>query len=87
MAARSVRVYTRHTPNFRYGDSCRSQRRVRCAVPLGGARNIDLSWDIVNVTNRVNLENPTGNRASANFMVPNTVGFRRQMQVGLRFRF
>jgi hypothetical protein len=59
----------------------------RYAVPLGGARNLDLSWDIFNVTNRLNFENPTGNRASANFMVPNTVGFPRQMQLGVRFRF
>jgi hypothetical protein len=59
----------------------------RYAVPLGGARNLDLSWDIFNLTNRLNFENPTGNRASGNFMVPNTVGFPRQMQVGVRFRF
>ena len=59
----------------------------RYALPLGGARNLDLSWDIFNVTNRVNFENPTGNRASANFMVPTTVGFPRQMQLGVRFRF
>ena len=59
----------------------------RYAIPLGGARNLDLSWDVFNVSNRLNYEPPTGNRASANFMVPNTVGFPRQMQLGVRFRF
>jgi len=59
----------------------------RYAIQLGGSRAVDLSWDIFNVTNRVNYENPTGNRASANFMVPTVVGFPRQMQLGVRFRF
>jgi hypothetical protein len=59
----------------------------RYAVPLGGVRHLDLSWDIFNVTNRLNFQNPTGNRASDLFMVPNTVSFPRQMQLGVRFRF
>ena len=59
----------------------------RYDIPIGGSRHLDLSWDIFNVTNRVNYQNPTGNRASAQFMVPNTVGFPRQMQFGVRVRF
>ncbi len=59
----------------------------RYAVPLGGAKNIDISVDIFNVTNRLNFQNPVGNRASGSFMVPNTVSVSRQMQLGVRFRF
>ena len=33
------------------------------------------------------VTNPTGNRSSAQFMVPIAAGFARQMQFGFRFRF
>ena len=62
---------------------------LRYQIPLGnnGRRGLDLFYDMFNVTNRVNYVNPTGNRASAIFMVPTAAQFPRQMQMGARFRF
>ena len=61
---------------------------VRYQIPLGSSdRSLDLFYDMFNVTNRVNYVNPTGNRASANFMVPTAAQFPRQMQMGVRLRF
>ena len=48
---------------------------------------LDLFYDMFNVINRANLVNPTGNRASATFMVPTAAQFPRQMQFGARIRF
>jgi hypothetical protein len=60
----------------------------RYQVPLGGGlESLDLFYDIFNVTNRTNLVSPTGNRASANFMVATAAQFPRQMQFGVRVRF
>jgi outer membrane receptor protein involved in Fe transport len=52
-----------------------------------GVTSIDLFYDIFNVLNRTNYVPPTGNRASANFMVPTAAQFPRQMQLGVRVRF
>jgi carboxypeptidase family protein/TonB-dependent receptor-like protein len=62
---------------------------LRYQIPLGsnGRRGLDLFYDMFNVTNRVNYVNPTGNRASATFMVPTAAQFPRQMQMGARIRF
>jgi len=60
----------------------------RYALPVaGGPANVDLFYDIFNVINRENLVAPTGNRRSANFMIPTSAQFPRQMQFGLRVRF
>lgn len=60
----------------------------RYALPLGGGlQSLDLFYDIFNLLNRENLVTPTGNRASANFMVPTAAQFPRQMQCGIRVRF
>ena len=61
---------------------------VRYSIPIGVALDsIDLFYDIFNVTNRENLVPPTGNRRSANFLVPTAARFARQMQFGVRVRF
>jgi hypothetical protein len=52
-----------------------------------GVDSLDLFYDIFNVLNRTNFVPPTGNRASANFMVPTAAQFPRQMQFGVRVRF
>jgi hypothetical protein len=52
-----------------------------------GVTSVDLFYDIFNLLNRTNYVPPTGNRASANFMVPTAAQFPRQMQFGLRVRF
>jgi hypothetical protein len=53
----------------------------------GGLDSLDFFYDIFNVINRENLVAPTGNRASANFMVSTAAQFPRQMQFGIRLRF
>jgi hypothetical protein len=62
---------------------------IRYQIPLGNnnRRGLDLFYDMFNVTNRVNYVNPSGNRASALFMVPTAAQFPRQMQMGVRLRF
>jgi hypothetical protein len=60
----------------------------RYQLPINkGLDSIDLFYDIFNIMNRTNLLPPTGNRASANFMVATSAQFPRQMQFGVRVRF
>jgi hypothetical protein len=60
----------------------------RYQLPLGNRlESLDLFYDIFNLTNRTNFVAPTGDRSSANFMVPTAAQFPRQMQFGLRLRF
>lgn len=60
----------------------------RYQVPLGkGFNSLDLFYDIFNITNRTNEVPPTGNRASANFMIATAAQFPSQMQFGVRVRF
>ena len=60
----------------------------RYQIPLaGGLESLDLFYDIFNLINHENLIAPTGNRASAVFMVPRAAQFPRQMQFGIRVRF
>jgi hypothetical protein len=49
--------------------------------------NLGLFWEIYNATDRVNFGNPTGNRRSANFLVPVRANSPRTMQIGLRYSF
>jgi hypothetical protein len=61
---------------------------VRYQIPIGrGLDSVDLFYDIFNLTNRENFVPPTGNRRSANFLVPTAARFARQMQFGIRVRF
>jgi len=60
----------------------------RYQIPLGGGlESLDLFYDVFNLINHENLIAPTGNRASATFMVPTAAQFPRQMQFGVRVRF
>jgi hypothetical protein len=70
------------------------QRRVDLSLAkgfsLGGARNIELRWDIFNVFNTVNyaLPNNVIGAATTDFgKITDSVGGPRVMQVGARFRF
>jgi hypothetical protein len=49
--------------------------------------SIDLFYDVFNIFNRENLVPPTGNRRSANYMIPTAAQFPRQMQFGVRVQF
>jgi hypothetical protein len=61
---------------------------IRYQIRLGGGFDShDLFYDIFNILNRTNYVPPTGNRASAAFMVPTAAQFPRQMQFGIRVRF
>ncbi|HET9358106.1 MAG TPA: carboxypeptidase-like regulatory domain-containing protein [Vicinamibacterales bacterium] len=86
--------------NLGYGNLGRNelrgfwQRRVDLslakAFALGGARNIELRWDIFNVFNTVNyaLPNNVIGAATTDFgKITDSVGGPRVMQVGARFRF
>jgi hypothetical protein len=64
--------------------------RVGYALRVGGHRRIELSADIFNVTNRTNFANPTGNQASAQFLLLtaySTSYTPRKAQVGVRVEF
>jgi hypothetical protein len=49
--------------------------------------SLGLFWEIYNATDHVNFGNPTGNRRSANFLVPVRANSPRTMQLGLRYTF
>ena len=60
----------------------------RYQIPINrGVNSLDLFYDVFNLANRTNYVPPTGNRASASFMVPTAAQFPRQMQFGIRVRF
>jgi hypothetical protein len=60
------------------------------AVRVRSTRTLDIFGEIFNVTDRVNFDNPTGDRRSGQFLVPTTLrggGFPRQFQLGARLGF
>ena len=60
----------------------------RYQLPLGGRlESLDFFFDMFNVFNHLNEVAPTGNRQSANFMVPTSANFPYQSQLGVRLRF
>jgi len=64
--------------------------RVGWRFRAGGAKTVDLTADLINVTNRANFVNPTGDRRSTNFLLLTTLyggGQPLQAQVGIRFGF
>ena len=61
---------------------------ARFQLPLGGRlESLDFFFDMFNVFNHLNEVAPTGNRQSANFMVPTAANFPYQSQLGIRLRF
>ena len=64
--------------------------RFGYAIKVGGARRVELSADLFNMTNRTNFANPTGNQASAQFLLLtaySTSYAPRKAQLGVRFEF
>lgn len=64
--------------------------RIGYRLRVRSTRTLDVFGEIFNVTNRVNFNNPTGDRHVEQFLVPTTLrggGFPRQFQLGARFRF
>ena len=64
--------------------------RIGYRLRVKNTRTLDMFGEIFNVTNRVNFDNPTGDRRSGQFLVPTTLrggGFPRQFQLGARFGF
>jgi hypothetical protein len=66
--------------------------RVGYRARLGGRRTLDIFADIFNATDRVNFQNPGGNRrVQADFLrfanLTGGSGFPRQVQLGARFGF
>jgi len=64
--------------------------RFGYAIKVGGARRLELSADLFNLTNRTNFANPTGNQASAQFLLMtaySTSYAPRKAQLGVRFEF
>lgn len=64
--------------------------RFGYAVHVGGARRLEVSADLFNLTNRTNFLNPTGNQASTQFLLLtaySTSYTPRKAQLGLRLEF
>jgi outer membrane receptor protein involved in Fe transport len=61
--------------------------RFQYVFNLPRRASLGLFCEIYNATDRVNFGNPTGNRRSANFLVPVTAGDPRTMQLGIRYTF
>jgi hypothetical protein len=61
--------------------------RLQYNLNLVGRQTSSFFWEIYNATNRVNFVNPTGNRRSANFLVPVATHGARTMQLGFRYTF
>lgn len=60
---------------------------VRLQYVLGGRRNMGVYWEVYNLTNRVNFNNPIGNRRSRFFGTPIVADEARSMQLGIRYTF
>ena len=51
--------------------------RIGYRLRVKNTRTLDVFGEIFNVTNRVNFDNPTGDRRSGQFLVPTTLTRRR----------
>jgi len=64
--------------------------RVGYGIRVGGRRKLEISADLFNLTNRTNFANPTGNQASAQFLLLtaySTSYSPRKAQIGARLEF
>lgn len=64
--------------------------RIGWRIKAAKGRTVDLTADVINVTNRANFVNPTADRRSTNFLLLTTLyggGQPRQAQVGIRLGF
>lgn len=62
---------------------------LRAQYLLGLPQRQSLSFfvEVFNALNKINYGNPTGNRNSANFMIPVEAGTMRSAQMGIRYTF
>jgi hypothetical protein len=61
--------------------------RVQYVHTLPAAQTIGFFWEIYNATNRVNFDNPIGNRRSSDFGTSVVADDPRSMQLGFRYTF
>jgi hypothetical protein len=50
-------------------------------------RTVGFYWEVYNLTNRNNFDNPIGNRRSSQFQETVVADVARSMQLGLRYSF
>jgi len=89
--ANAISVENKSGRNGAYGPGfAQLDLRVGWRFRPGGGRTLDLTADVINVTDRANFVNPAGDRRSTNFLLLTALyggGQPRQAQVGLRFGF
>jgi hypothetical protein len=61
--------------------------RLQYVINQGAGRSLGLYWEIYNLPDRVNFDNPVGDRRSRFFGTPNVADDGRSMQLGLRYSF
>ena len=61
--------------------------RLQYIHRMEGENTIGFFWEIYNATNRVNFDNPIGNRRSTDFLKSIVADEARSMQIGLRYTF
>jgi outer membrane receptor protein involved in Fe transport len=61
--------------------------QVQYVFNLPATQTLGLFWETYNALNTINYGNPTGNRRSARFLVPDEAGPMRSMQLGVRYTF
>jgi hypothetical protein len=61
--------------------------QVQYVFNLPGTQTLGLFWETYNALNTINFGNPTGNRNSSRFLVPDEAGPMRSMQLGVRYTF
>ena len=61
--------------------------QVQYIVDLPSTQTIGFFWETYNALNTINYGNPTGNRSSSRFLVPDEAGPMRSMQLGVRYTF
>jgi hypothetical protein len=89
--ANAITVENKGGRNGAYGPGfAQLDTRVGWRLKAGAGKTVDLTADVINLTNRVNFVNPTGDRRSTNFLLLTTLyggGQPRQAQVGIRLGF
>jgi outer membrane receptor protein involved in Fe transport len=61
--------------------------QVQYVFNLPANQTFGLFWETYNALNWINYGNPTGNRNSSRFLVPEEAGPMRSMQLGVRYTF
>ena len=61
--------------------------RMQYVHRLEGENTVGVFWEVYNATNRVNFDNPIGNRRSSDFLRSIVADEPRSMQIGLRYTF